>query len=741
MKVICSCLLLVISLVAHAYGQHASFHMARDSTGIKTSSTPVWKYHAGDLFEGALPNLNDNDWESLTTPLFFDGQMPESGWPGIGWFRLTFTVDSTLVHVPLFVNFEFNGAAEIYLNGELLAQYGQVGTSAEEERSISLGYGDLSYIPLMFSENESPYVLAIRHSNFIAAPFHHVGNMRAGFGIRIGYPHELVPFVTAEIRRGTAIQFAFTLFPAAFALLFGLLYAFQSNDKIYLYFALLALGVAGLTFTDLQLEYVTDSLDFWAIRRLLTFFNVFTLLLLLHMVYTLHGSYKRRYYYVFLGVALLLGSASILFPFRLFRVVLLTGVVVVIEIARIVVLAIYQRSAGAWIVGLGVLFFILGISYDMVLDLGWMNAWADMTNGYHIGFLGLLVAMAVYLGQRFSQINKNLVHQIERVQDLSEKNLQQERQAKKQALDKLQLEAENQRKQLELEKAKALEQSYNALEAAHQDLKKTQTQLIHAEKMASLGQLTAGIAHELKNPLNFVTNFAELNAELAEDLQSAVQSGNSFEDLLQDLKTNAGKIEEHSKRANAIVQNMMRHASNAQSRRMPMDVNKLVLEYLVLIQHGWQDQEDKFEVHIESSLGENVGDIEMAPQEIGRVLINLFDNAFDAMLEKRTASDKRAALEKKAANSAPYRPVLRVETRRLQDSVQIEISDNGAGIPDQVQKSVFEPFFTTKPTGTATGLGLSLSYEIIVNGHGGSLEMNSKAGEGTTFSIQLPIPA
>lgn len=726
MKVVCFCILLIISLAVPAFGQESTVHLAGDSAGVTLSGTPVWKYHAGDHPEGQRTNLNDEDWEPLTTPLFYDDQLPQTGWPGIGWFRLTFTVDSSLIHVPLFVYFQFNGAAEIYLNGEVLGAYGEVGSSAEEEQSVTLGSSNPSYVPLMFDDAKSPYVLAVRNSNFVAAPFHHLGHLLAGFNVQFGYPHKLIEAKEEKVRRETAIQFAFSLFPAAFALLFGLLYAFQSGDRLYLYFALLALGVAGQTFTDLQLEFVTESMGYWTLRRMLNFFIVFTMLLLMHMVYTLYGSYKLRYYVTFFTVILISGIATVLFPLRLFNLLLLTGAVVIAEIARIVVVAIAQRREGAWIVGSGVLLFILGVSYDIALDLGMMDGWAGITNGYPIGFLGLLVSMAIYLGWRYSQINKNLVHQIEQVQDLSEKNLQQERRAKTQALDKLRLEAENERTQLELEKAKELEQSYKALEAAHQDLKKAQAQLVHAEKMASLGQLTAGIAHELKNPLNFVTNFAQLNAELAEDLHSAVQSGEDVEDVLDDLKTNAGIIEQHGRRANDIVLSMMKHAQNIHSEYSMMDVNKLIDEYITLMQHRWRNHESDFDVSIESSFDENVGEIEMAPQEIGQALQNILANAYESVLEKN------------ASVLSSYEPKIHVSTRRSEGHVKISISDNGKGMSADLHDRVFEPFFTTKPTGSGTGLGLSLSYDIITQGHGGSLQVESEEGEGATFIISLP---
>ncbi len=288
------------------------------------------------------------------------------------------------------------------------------------------------------------------------------------------------------------------------------------------------------------------------------------------------------------------------------------------------------------------------------------------------------------------------------------------------------LQAENERNRIELEKARELEQAYTELEQTHAHLKTTQAQLIQQEKMASLGQLTAGIAHEIKNPLNFVNNFAEINEELADELREALANGESVDDLLNDLKQNAQVIAQHGKRADGIVHAMMQHASGGTGQREPTDINALVSEHIELAYHGKRAQVPGLQVEIERSLGERVGQLEIVPQDIGRVLLNLLGNAFDAVHEHA------------AGAGGSHAPTVTVSTRQVDGQLEIRVADNGPGIPAEIQDRIFEPFFTTKPTGSGTGLGLSLSYDIVTQGHGGTLTVESKEGEGATFVITLP---
>jgi two-component system NtrC family sensor kinase len=278
------------------------------------------------------------------------------------------------------------------------------------------------------------------------------------------------------------------------------------------------------------------------------------------------------------------------------------------------------------------------------------------------------------------------------------------------------------------QKRKAIEETNAALMKSLEELKAAQAQLIQAEKMASLGELTAGIAHEIQNPLNFVNNFSEVSKELLDEMKTELDAGN-IEDakiLAGDVISNLDKILHHGKRADGIVKGMLQHSRNSSGQKEATDINMLAEEYLRLAYHGLRAKDKAFNANFETSFDETIGKINVVPQEIGRVVLNLINNAFYAVSERKKAGE------------AGYEPHVFISTRKLQDRIIVEVRDNGTGIPPAVADKIFQPFFTTKPTGQGTGLGLSLSYDIV-NTHGGELKVETKEGEGSNFIILLPV--
>ncbi len=279
------------------------------------------------------------------------------------------------------------------------------------------------------------------------------------------------------------------------------------------------------------------------------------------------------------------------------------------------------------------------------------------------------------------------------------------------------------------QKRKTVEEINARLEESLRELKAAQEQLIQQEKLASLGQMTAGIAHEIKNPLNFVNNFAEVNLELLGELEeelAAAGLADRFRDLLDDLRTNSEAVRKHGKRADSIVRTMMQHASGGAGEKVATDVNALVAEHIDLAYHGRRAHAKSFQVSIVRDFAAETGSVDLVPQAIGRVLLNLLGNAFDALMEH-------------AARTGPgFEPEVRVATLRTASHVEIRVVDNGPGIPEEIRAKIFEPFFTTKPTGAGTGLGLSLSYDIVTQGHGGSMTVESEPGSGAAFTVRLP---
>ncbi len=266
------------------------------------------------------------------------------------------------------------------------------------------------------------------------------------------------------------------------------------------------------------------------------------------------------------------------------------------------------------------------------------------------------------------------------------------------------------------------------LETTLSNLKSTQSQLIQSEKMASLGELTAGIAHEIQNPLNFVNNFSEVNKEMVDEAAEEINKGNYEEVkfILNDIKENSEKINHHGKRADAIVKGMLQHSQASTGKKEPTNINALADEYLRLAYHGLRAKDKEFNATMKTDFDERIGNINIIPQNIGRVLLNLYNNAFYAVCEKKKQQTEN------------YEPTVSISTKKITDMVIIKVADNGFGIPQKIVDKIFQPFFTTKPTGQGTGLGLSLSYDIV-KAHGGELKVETKEGEGSEFIIQLPF--
>ena len=375
---------------------------------------------------------------------------------------------------------------------------------------------------------------------------------------------------------------------------------------------------------------------------------------------------------------------------------------------RIVIVGIRKKINDFWIIGFGFGLFSLSlISVALLVGSSYfsLSLWYILI--YLTGILPVLISMSVYLSRQVANTNRDLEYQL---------------------VNNLKLEFENSKKELELQKAEELKQAFIALEKAHNELRSTQSQLIQSEKMASLGELMAGIAHEIQNPLNFVKNFAEINKELLTEMKEEIDQGNlkDAKSIAQDVFENEEKIHFHSKRADAIVKGMLQHSRSSNGIKEPTDINALVDEYLRLAYHGLRAKEKSFNSAMKTYFDNDIGKINIIPQDIGRVILNLFTNAFYAVDQKGKE------------NTNEFEPLVTVTTKKHLNQVSIAVRDNGNGIPQKILDKIFQPFFTTKPAGQGTGLGLSLSYDIV-KAHGGEHSVHTKEGEYTEFIIILPI--
>ncbi|HEX8297778.1 MAG TPA: two-component regulator propeller domain-containing protein, partial [Rubricoccaceae bacterium] len=369
----------------------------------------------------------------------------------------------------------------------------------------------------------------------------------------------------------------------------------------------------------------------------------------------------------------------------------------------------------------------------------WRTVWATLA------FIGL-AGVALVRGERWQKTR--LLRQERERAERREAELRAETaeaEADRQRAETAALQAENRRAAAEVERAREVHEANDKLEAANArlesslgELRATQTQLVQSEKLASRGQRTAGIAHEIKNPLNFVNNFADLSVDLAADLRQDLEAAGDrpvadvlpdLTDLLDDLSDNARRIREHGQRADRIVRAMLLHSRGGAVERARVDINRFVEEYANLAYHGARANDADLVVALERDFDAAAGEAEVVPQELGRVLINLLSNAFHAVGERKRAGE------------AGYAPAVTVRTRRDGDTIEIALDDNGPGIPPALMDKIFEPFFTTKPTGEGTGLGLSLAYDIVTQVHGGTMSVESTVGTGTVFTIRIPVSA
>ncbi|HAK77017.1 MAG TPA: two-component sensor histidine kinase [Runella sp.] len=330
--------------------------------------------------------------------------------------------------------------------------------------------------------------------------------------------------------------------------------------------------------------------------------------------------------------------------------------------------------------------------------------------------LSIPVGLSLSLVKEYTRTHRSLLKKITEIEKLSAQNLAQEQE--KQHLLSTQNEL--------LEKQVATRTS--ELKKSLQSLKATQVQLVQSEKLASLGELTAGIAHEIQNPLNFVNNFSEVSTELIDEMQEELERGDTEEvkAIAGDLRQNLQKIVHHGKRASSIVKGMLEHSRMGTGERQLTDINALCDEYLRLSYHGMRAKDKSFNADFELIVAPDAPQLNVVSQDIGRVLLNLINNAFYAVNNHRPSGPT-------------YKPKVTLSTQFINDQLIIKVKDNGAGMSDKVKAKIFQPFFTTKPTGQGTGLGLSLAYDIITKGHSGKIEVESEEGAGTTFTIKLPV--
>jgi signal transduction histidine kinase len=684
-----------------------------------------WKYQAGDSAQWASVNYHDDQWPSID-PTKDIHELPELIPGQIGWFRLRFKIDSA-VERNLGMIMQCSGASEFYLDGKRIHSFGTISNNSDQ----IVAYDPLlKPVPLIVPSG-SDHVLAVRYTLQPRILYTTMFESRnTAIQIRLlplQNSIQVFEFLVQSIVGMHLIIIGACLLFAILHLAFYLYYPAQTGNRA------LSIYAAGyLLFNVVQFYFFLMGHNMsskFFVANLAMDLRILTDFFLLTALYSLLGRPKDKVYWalvIYGVVSFFLNTWPYDIGWKLggAQVEILIG----IGITRIAYLAVKENKRGSWIILVGTIsyfiFFAAFLSYLFMPNQSFLvNLSLLRIVFYVLSFLSIPLATSITLGFEFASTSRSLSDKLIEVKELSEENIRHEKE--KQEL----LTTQNERLELQVK------QRTQELSQSIQELKTTQTQLIQSEKMASLGELTAGIAHEIQNPLNFVNNFSEVNKELVGELQQELKAG-KIDDAIaisNDIKENEDKINHHGKRADAIVKGMLQHSRTSSGQKELTDINALCDEYVRLAYHGYRAKDKSFNAKFETDLDASLPKINVISQDIGRVVLNLINNAFYAVNERAL---RQARLPDRQTQGPGYEPQVTVSTKNLGNKIEITVKDNGPGIPDSIKEKIFQPFFTTKPTGQGTGLGLSLSYDIIA-AHEGNLELIATTNAGSEFVVRL----
>ena len=670
-----------------------------------------WIFHLGNDSSWAKKDIDLSGWETLK-PTELSHKFADSTGKVEGWFRVKIKFDSSMGNKLSGVNLGSWAASDLYINGELVTSNGNTGAYGKIFREGN-PYKKLSYHANL--KSGEVYTIAVHFVDYKSTlpPFqlrslYFLKNLISLTGPKYdSYILENIKQNSVSISISISVLFILSL-------LFWILYIQNPTEKNL---QLIAFGTTGLTiafFSIFQLQHASANYNAYEIWNLVNaIFSSGTICLVLLIIVNIFKRKVTNALKIFIVISLIVLLSTNFIPLYLNDILSLIFTALFFLISIYYIVSSWRNLKGSqWAVVAGLLFFLL-----LLLTLFIIRSLLVSSLGHYfirillptILTLSFPISLLVYVSMRFKELLTEVQQNGNQVLQLSEEK-------KEQAL--------SQQKILEAEVAWQTGEIRQTLE----NLKSTQSQLIQSEKMASLGELTAGIAHEIQNPLNFVNNFSEVSNELVDEMNSELTKGDIHEAQLiaMDLKRNLEKITHHGKRADAIVKGMLLHSRSGSGQKEPTDINQLCDEYLRLAYHGLRAKDKSFNAILKTEFDDAIAMVNILPQDIGRVVLNLITNAFYAVAEKAKQGEEG------------YAPTVTVRTKKLNGQLEIQVSDNGNGIPQKILDKIFQPFFTTKPTGEGTGLGLSLSYDIV-KAHGGELKVETKEGEGSIFSIILPI--
>jgi len=672
-----------------------------------------WKYQKGDDLNWAKPNYNDNHWKTAVT----NGNLNQindkqiAGKNEIVWFRRKITVDSTFKETIIF-NVVQTGASEIYLDGKLIRRFGVVNTDSKKFKQKSAN-DDIFVLPLEAGKEQ---ILAIRYA--VDNQVFPIYNKSATISIQITTMDVLNSSDRSKNSQIALIPVGFDMFlislgaASLISILFFTLFLFFPKERINGFFALSTFCMS-LFIVIRNQSNSAETYNFWS-----SIFNgIFLYAGILIMLFCVYRILKHKiglWYWTLCVLCFLSIMSRIVYPIAYSSIVLL--------IYQLTVIVVSLRSLKTNRIAALIFISCMGITFiyfisNNILDALDINAamYKSIFSGFT--FMLLPLSIAIYLGYSFSQRSKSLADKLLEVQNLSAENTRI---------------LSEQKEVLENEVALRTQDLNTSID----NLKSTQSQLIQSEKMASLGELTAGIAHEIQNPLNFVNNFSEVSNELIDEMKEELSKGNydDAKEIADDVKQNLEKITHHGKRAGDIVKGMLQHSRSSSGVKEPTDLNALADEYLRLAYHGLRAKDKSFNATLKTDFDETIGNINIIPQDIGRVIMNLITNAFYAVNEKTLSVVASLPTGQAGPTAVKYEPTVSISTKKINDKIEIKVTENGNGIPQKILDKIFQPFFTTKPTWQGTGLGLSLAYDII-KAHGGELKVETEDGEGSEFII------
>jgi signal transduction histidine kinase len=724
-----------------------------------------WVYKKGDNIDWAQKEIIDKDWSAIDPDkeiVYLPGIMDDE----VKWLRLKINVKNKILK-PVGIAVNQAGASEIYVNGKLVHRFGHF----DVEKSKVIAYDPLEvpiYLPI---DTAGYYTIAVRYR------LQPDINYTTVFGLTKNslFKATLVDLVpTLHIQRSFNAYYKgldiFIVGSILMLFIFHLaLFIYQRDNKILLLLTIYLFGSTMIRVLKIigQSEHLVENRFF--ILNMSNALIAVVVVLLTTVVYRMAKVRYDKFYYILIvyEITYILVSVSTYGkPYQTFTLLVgtLYGFLILI---RLVIKGSNKGIKGFTLFGVFISINIIGLilitsvilSYNYGisptghndLTIGFSPYWVDII--FTFASISVPIGLSLFIGIENRETNKELSNQLAL-------NEQLKNQAIKQEIEKQQI-LEDQNDLLEAQVVERTAELNQSLET----LKSTQAQLIQSEKLASLGELTAGIAHEIQNPLNFVNNFSELSVDLAKELKEEVEKLEIPEkdkeyvsEIIGDLSQNQEKINHHGKRASDIVKGMLEHSRSSTGQKESTDINALCDEFLRLAYHGLRAKDKSFNATMETHFGPNLPKIDVIPQDIGRVILNLISNAFYAVNERSKnveradsplgaglpASQQAGGKNGKKIESN-YVPTVSITTHLTADShLLIAVKDNGSGIPTHIKDKIFQPFFTTKPTGQGTGLGLSLSYDIV-KAHGGELKLETKEGEGlpageagSTFIITLP---